>query len=78
MKRTVASPLATAENPRCSRGILVYRDCGYACWRSSARTTKRRIYYYRCIASDNYRHVGGRVCHSRPIRGRRARRARVV
>ena len=26
------------------------------------------IYYYRCIGSDNYRHIGGRVCHSRPIR----------
>src|SRR6266542_1545527 len=31
-------------------------------------TSSRRIYYYRCIGSDNYRHVGGRVCQSRPIR----------
>ena len=26
------------------------------------------IYYYRCIGSDNYRFVGGRVCSNRPIR----------
>ena len=50
------------------KGILVCRDCGYACWRTSARTTKRLIYYYRCIGSDNYRFVGGRVCANRPIR----------
>ncbi|HEX2311678.1 MAG TPA: zinc ribbon domain-containing protein, partial [Vicinamibacterales bacterium] len=31
-------------------------------------TTKRKIVYYRCIGQDNWRHVGGRVCHSRPIR----------
>ena len=24
--------------------------------------------HYRCIGSDNYRQIGGRVCHSRPIR----------
>ena len=32
------------------------------------RTTKRKIVYYRCIGQDNWRHVGGRVCNSRPIR----------
>jgi len=37
-------------------------------YRTSTRTTNKRIYYYRCIGSDNYRHIGGRVCHSRPIR----------
>ena len=50
------------------QGILVCRECGYGCYRSSTRTTNKRIYYYRCIGSDNYRHIGGRVCHSRPIR----------
>ena len=54
--------------PALLKGILVCRDCGYACWRTSARTTKRVIYYYRCIGSDNYRFVGGRVCSNRPIR----------
>src|SRR6516162_3623594 len=57
-----------SREPALLKGILVCRDCGYACWRTSARTTKRLIYYYRCIGSDNYRHVGGRVCTSRPIR----------
>ena len=57
-----------SREPALLKGILVCRDCGYACWRTSARTTKRVIYYYRCIGSDNYRFVGGRVCSNRPIR----------
>jgi site-specific DNA recombinase len=56
------------KQPTLLQGLLVCRECGYACYRTSTRTTKRRIYYYRCIGSDNYRHVGGRVCQSRPIR----------
>ena len=56
------------KKPTLLQGILVCRECGYACYRSSTRTTNKRIYYYRCIGSDNYRHVGGRVCQSRPIR----------
>ena len=54
--------------PTLLQGNLVCRECGYACYRSSTRTTNKRIYYYRCVGSDNYRHVGGRVCNSRPIR----------
>ncbi len=56
------------KKPTLLQGILVCRECGYACYRTSTRTSKRRIYYYRCIGSDNYRHIGGRVCQSRPIR----------
>jgi site-specific DNA recombinase len=58
------------KKPTLLQGILVCRECGYACYSTSTRTTNKRIYfyYYRCIGSDNYRHVGGRVCHSRPIR----------
>jgi site-specific DNA recombinase len=56
------------KKPTLLQGILVCRECGYACYRTSTRTTNKRIYYYRCIGSDNYRHIGGRVCHSRPIR----------
>jgi len=56
------------KSPTLLQGILVCRECGYACYRTSTRTTNKRIYYYRCIGSDNYRHIGGRVCHSRPIR----------
>jgi site-specific DNA recombinase len=50
------------------QGLVVCRECGYSCYRTSVRTTKRKIVYYRCIGQDNWRHVGGRVCHSRPIR----------
>jgi site-specific DNA recombinase len=56
------------KKPTLLQGILVCRECGYGCYRSSTRTTNKRIYYYRCIGSDNYRHIGGRVCASRPIR----------
>jgi site-specific DNA recombinase len=56
------------KKPTLLQGILVCRECGYACCRTSTRTTNKRIYYYRCIGSDNYRHIGGRVCQSRPIR----------
>ena len=56
------------KRPTLLQGILVCRECGYGCYRTTTRTTNKRIYYYRCIGSDNYRHIGGRVCHSRPIR----------
>ena len=56
------------KRPTLLQGILVCRECGYGCYRTTTRTTNKRIYYYRCIGSDNYRHVGGRVCGSRPIR----------
>jgi site-specific DNA recombinase len=58
---------ATKE-PTLLQGILVCRECGYACYRTQTRTSRRTLYYYRCIGSDNYRHAGGRVCTSRPIR----------
>jgi site-specific DNA recombinase len=50
------------------QGLVVCRECGYSCYRTSTRTSKQKIVYYRCIGQDNWRHVGGRVCHSRPIR----------
>lgn len=56
------------KKPTLLQGILVCRECGYGCYRTTTRTTNKRLYYYRCIGSDNYRHIGGRLCHSRPIR----------
>ncbi len=50
------------------QGLVVCRECGYGCYRTSTRTTKRKIVYYRCTGQDNWRHAGGRVCQSRPIR----------
>ena len=57
----------TAE-PTLLQGMLVCRQCGYALYRTSTRTTKRTLYYYRCIGSDGYRHLHGAVCDQRPVR----------
>lgn len=54
--------------PTLLQGMLVCNTCGYALYRSSTKTSKRKLYYYRCIGSDNYRFSTGRVCDSKPIR----------
>jgi site-specific DNA recombinase len=54
--------------PTLLHGMLVCGECGYAYYRSSTRTSSRKLYYYRCLGSDNYRHINGRVCPSKPIR----------
>ena len=54
--------------PTLLQSLLVCRECGYALYRSSTRTSKRKLYYYRCTGSDNYRHPNGRVCSNRPVR----------
>ena len=54
--------------PTLLQGMLVCGECGYAYYRTSTRTSKRKIYYYRCLGSDDYRHVNGRVCQNRPVR----------
>lgn len=61
------SPRSTIE-PTLLQGMLVCNKCGYAYYRCSTRTSRRKIYYYRCLGSDAYRHHNGRICHSRPIR----------
>ena len=48
--------------------MLVCQQCGYALYRSSAQTSKQKLYYYSCIGSDAYRHLCGPVCTNRPIR----------
>ena len=64
---------AQQQRARAAEGILVCRDCGYACWRTSARTTKRRLYSYRCIGSDNCRHVAcARTGRSAPTNSTRS------
>jgi site-specific DNA recombinase len=42
--------------------------CGYALYRCSGRTSRQRLYYYRCIGSDAHRHLKGTLCTNRPIR----------
>src|SRR6266496_1597955 len=61
------SPRRTIE-PTLLQGILVCQQCGYALYRTSTKTTKRKLYYYRCLGSDGYRRLNGPVCTNRPIR----------
>jgi site-specific DNA recombinase len=42
--------------------------CGYGYYRTSTRTTHKKIHYYRCLGSDNYRYDAGRVCVNKPVR----------
>jgi site-specific DNA recombinase len=61
------SPRRTIE-PTLLQGMLVCGECGYAYYRTSTRTSKRKLYYYRCLGSDDYRYPGGRVCSNQPVR----------
>ena len=54
--------------PTLLQGMLVCSQCSYAYYRTSTRTSKRKLYYYRCLGSDDYRYENGRLCNSRPIR----------
>jgi site-specific DNA recombinase len=59
-RRTIEPTLLT--------GMLVCGECGYAYYRTSTRTSHRKLYYYRCLGSDDYRYTNGRICQSKPIR----------
>jgi site-specific DNA recombinase len=54
--------------PSLLQGLAACSACGYGYYRTSARTTSRKIYYYRCLGSDDYRYEGGRVCSNKPVR----------
>src|SRR5437660_1411813 len=54
--------------PTLLQGMLVCQKCGYALYRCSVRTTRRRLYYYRCSGSDAHRQLKGALCTNRPIR----------
>jgi site-specific DNA recombinase len=61
------APRRTVE-PALLQGMLVCEQCGYGLYRTSTRTTKHKLNYYRCIGSDGYRRLRGPVCTNRPIR----------
>ena len=61
------SPRRTVE-PTLLQGMLVCEQCGYALYRSSTRTSKHILHYYRCLGSDGYRRLRGPVCTNRPVR----------
>ena len=54
--------------PSLLQGIAACAACGYGYYRTSTRTTNKKIYYYRCLGSDDYRYEGGRVCTNKPVR----------
>jgi site-specific DNA recombinase len=54
--------------PSLLQGIAACAGCGYGYYRTSTRTTNKKIYYYRCLGSDDYRYEGGRVCANKPVR----------
>ena len=55
-------------NPSLLQGICACSRCGYAYYRTSTRTTNKKIYYYRCLGSDDYRYEHGRICTNKPVR----------
>ncbi|MFC5954782.1 recombinase family protein [Streptomyces pratens] len=54
--------------PSLLQGLAACAVCGYGYYRTSTRTTNKKIYYYRCLGSDDYRYEGGRICANKPVR----------
>ena len=54
--------------PSLLQGLAACSACGYGYYRTSTRTARKKIYYYRCLGSDDYRYEGGRVCVNKPVR----------
>ena len=55
--------------PSLLQGIAACASCGYGYYRTTTTTTAgNKIYYYRCLGSDDYRYQGGRVCGNKPVR----------
>ena len=55
-------------DPSLLQGICACSGCGYAYYRTSTRTKTKKIFYYRCLGSDDYRYEHGRVCTNKPVR----------
>jgi len=55
--------------PSLLQGLAACAACGYGYYRTTTTTTAgNKIYYYRCLGSDDYRYQGGRVCANKPVR----------
>ena len=58
-----------AKVPSLLQGLAACASCGYGYYRTSTTTSSgKKIYYYRCLGSDDYRYQGGRVCGNKPVR----------
>jgi DNA invertase Pin-like site-specific DNA recombinase len=55
-------------DPSLLQGLCSCVGCGYAYYRTSTRTTNKKIDYYRCLGSDDYRYEHGRICTNKPVR----------
>ena len=50
-------------------GMMVCSECGYSLYRTWTTTSaEKKIYYYRCSGSDQYRFEGGRKYTCKPLR----------
>jgi site-specific DNA recombinase len=47
--------LRHTKEPTLLQGLLVCKKCGYAFYRTSTRTSRKKIFYYRCLGSDHWR-----------------------
>jgi site-specific DNA recombinase len=54
--------------PSILQGLVHCAECGYALYRTSARSSARKIYYYRCLGADAWRYQGQARCTVKPIR----------
>jgi site-specific DNA recombinase len=61
------APRRTVE-PSILQGLAHCAQCGYALYRTSTRSSARKIYYYRCLGSDAWRYQGQARCSAQPIR----------
>jgi len=54
--------------PTLLQSLLVCERCGYSLYRTSTRTSKQKLYYYRCLGSDAWRQLKHAVCECPPVR----------
>jgi site-specific DNA recombinase len=54
--------------PSVAQSLVSCHKCGYAMYRTSTRTSARKVRYFRCLGSDAWRHFKGAVCDNRPVR----------
>jgi DNA invertase Pin-like site-specific DNA recombinase len=55
--------------PSLLQGMAACASCGYGYYRTRTTTSAgKKIYYYRCLGSDDYRYQGGRICQNKPVR----------
>ena len=54
--------------PSLLQSLAICAACGYSYYRTSARGTRKDIYYYRCSGRDSCRHDGNQACANKPVR----------